>query len=65
MLGRHEASVPIILGDRETLLGVLCLSCSPTQALDARYALLAADGVGVHLALHSLDAEGYSGRNYG
>ena len=42
MLGWQTASVPIKLGDRETLLGVLCLSCQPTRALDARYALLAA-----------------------
>ena len=57
MLGRHKASVPIILGDRETLLGVLSLSCSPTQALDARYALLTAGGVGLHLALYSLNSQ--------
>lgn len=45
MLGRHEASIPIIAGNKETLLGVLCLICRPTQALDARYALLPAPAV--------------------
>lgn len=45
MLGRHEASIPIIAGNKEMLLGVLCLICRPTQALDARYALLPAPAV--------------------